>query len=270
VGLSLAQKNTGWLSHARGSSPRKNDIWPFCQALRGVFANHDGTMRSEPLPTGPQDHSRAAVVRLVASRCDPEVGFESIEPLQDAYLRTLRYKVIMNAKRAIAAAELIFVFPAALFFIALFVRNLQPLQYEPAHTAQRIVDWYAVRPRIGLWGLLIALPFGVLVAGCGTLLRNWSDDIELRKATRQTLAAIRVHLATLLVAGATLTAGGILAIRRSACIDGLTDFLSPSFIRLANVSPLRESRFENPRFETARDKSTRRRIHFNLNVHCGS
>ena len=62
-------------------------------------------------------------------------------------------------------------FPAALFMMALFVRNLQPLQYEPARTAQRIVDWYAVRPRIGLWGLLIALPLAVLLTGCSTLLR---------------------------------------------------------------------------------------------------
>jgi hypothetical protein len=95
---------------------------------------------------------------------------------------------------------------------ALFVRNLQPLQYEPAHTAERIVTWFAVRPRIGLWGLLIALPLAVLATGCGTLLRSWSDEVELRQATRQTRAAISAHLATLLVAGATLTAGGVLAI----------------------------------------------------------
>ena len=115
-------------------------------------------------------------------------------------------------KRAIAATELLLIFPAALFMTALFVRNLQPLQYEPAHTAQRIVTWYAARPRIGLWVLLIALPLAVLVSGCGTLLRRWGSEVELRQATRQTLAAISAHLATLLVAGATLTAGAILAI----------------------------------------------------------
>ena len=115
-------------------------------------------------------------------------------------------------KRAIAATELLLVFPAALFMTALFVRNVQPLQFEPAHTAQRIVMWYAARPHIGLWGLLIALPFVVLVTGCGTLLRSWSDEAQLRQATLQTLAAIRAHLAALLVAGATVTAGGVLAI----------------------------------------------------------
>jgi len=130
-----------------------------------------------------------------------------------AWSVTLRYKVLMNIfKRAIAATELLLIFPAALFMMALFVRNLQPLQYEPARTAQRIVDWYAVRPRIGLWGLLIALPLAVLLTGCSMLLRNWSGEVQLRQAAWQTLAAIRAHLATVLIAGATLTAGGILAI----------------------------------------------------------
>jgi hypothetical protein len=128
-------------------------------------------------------------------------------------MSTLRYKVLMNMpKRAIAATELLLVFPATLFMAALFVRNVQPLQYEPAHTAQRIVMWYAARPHIGLWVLLIALPFVVLVTGCGTLLRSWSDEVQLRQAALQTLAAIRAHLAALLVAGTTVTAGGILAI----------------------------------------------------------
>jgi len=115
-------------------------------------------------------------------------------------------------KRTIAATELLLIFPAALFMTALFVRNLQPLQYQPAHSAAWIVTWYAVRPRIGLWGLLIALPLAVLVTGCGTLLRIWSGEPELRRATRQTLAATRAHLAALLVAVATLTAGAVLAI----------------------------------------------------------
>lgn len=67
--------------------------------------------------------------------------------------------------------------------MALFVRNLQPLQYEPARTAQRIVDWCAVRPRIGLGGLLIPLPLAVLLTGCSTLLCNWSREPQLRQAT---------------------------------------------------------------------------------------
>src|SRR5207244_4778665 len=71
---------------------------------------------------------------------------------------TLHYKVIMNTiRRTIAATELVLIFPAVLFMTALFVRNLQPKQLEPAHTAQEIVMCYSARPHVGLWILLIAL-----------------------------------------------------------------------------------------------------------------
>lgn len=115
-------------------------------------------------------------------------------------------------KYAVATTEVLLVFPAALFMAMLFLRNVQPPQYEPAHMAQQIVAWYAARPRIGLWVLLIALPLMVLITGCATLLRRWSNEAELRQAARHTLAALRAHLATVMIAGATLTAGGILAI----------------------------------------------------------
>ncbi len=126
---------------------------------------------------------------------------------------TLQYKALMNTiKRTIAATELLLVFPAALFMTALFVRNLQPAQYEPAHTARGLVEWFSARPHLGLDVFLIALPFAALVFGCTTLLSSWRSDAQLRQAGRETLAAVRAHLATLLIAGATLTAGGILAI----------------------------------------------------------
>jgi len=89
---------------------------------------------------------------------------------------------------------------------------VQPQPNEPAHTFALIVDWYAARPRTGLWVLLIALPCTVMVTGCGTLLRSWSHEAELRQVTRQTLTAIRAHLATLLIAVATLAASGFLTI----------------------------------------------------------
>lgn len=114
-------------------------------------------------------------------------------------------------KRAIATAELVLVFPAVLFMTALFVRNLQPQPYEPAHTAQRIVMWYAASPHVGLWVLLIALPLIVLVTGSLTLIRNWRNDRELRAAVRQMLRTVQVHAAVLLVASATASAAAILA-----------------------------------------------------------
>ena len=115
-------------------------------------------------------------------------------------------------KRTIAATELLLVFPAALFMTALFVRDIQPTQYEPAHTAQRLVEWFSARPHLGLDVFLIALPFAAFVIGCATVLRSWRSDAELRQTALETLAAVRAHLATLLIAGATLMAGGILAI----------------------------------------------------------
>ncbi|HZF09972.1 MAG TPA: hypothetical protein VFE33_14375 [Thermoanaerobaculia bacterium] len=114
-------------------------------------------------------------------------------------------------RRAIAALELLLLSPAALFMAALVVRHLQPLQSEPAHTAQRIVLWYAAR-QWTLWVLLIALPLAVLVTGGAALLRGWNADAALRQAMRHPLVAVRRHAATLFVAAATLTAGGVLAV----------------------------------------------------------
>ena len=117
-----------------------------------------------------------------------------------------------SVRRGVAAVETVLIFPATLFMTALFVRNLQPQQFEPARTAQRIVMWYAARPEIGLWLLLIALPMAVLLTGSLTLLRAWRSEEGLREAARRVLASLRPHAATVLTAVATLLAGGILAI----------------------------------------------------------
>lgn len=116
------------------------------------------------------------------------------------------------SKYAMAITELLLVFPAVLFMTALFMRNVQPQQYEPAHTAEQIVLWYAARTHVGLWLLLIALPFTVLTTGCVTLARKWRTDAELRQAAWDTVAAIRAHLSALLIASASVTAAGVLAI----------------------------------------------------------
>src|SRR5579863_687675 len=114
--------------------------------------------------------------------------------------------------RFLAALELLLVFPAVLFMTSLVARNLQPQQYEPAHTAQRIVDWYAASPHVGLWLLLMAMPLTVLLIGAVTLLRAWKADANLRQSARQLAGILREHAATVLVVLATVTAGGILAI----------------------------------------------------------
>jgi hypothetical protein len=117
-----------------------------------------------------------------------------------------------TSRLSIAAVEVLLIFPAVLFMAALFIRSTAPLQYEPAHTAQGVVMWYAARRHFGLWVLLFALPLTALVAGSVTLMRNWRRDPELRLATRQILSALRAHLAMLLVAAVSVTAAGILAI----------------------------------------------------------
>lgn len=119
----------------------------------------------------------------------------------------------MNAtRRALALLEVALIFPAALFMTALFVRSVQPLQFEPAHTAQRVVDWYAARAHVGLWLFLMALPLAVLVIGCAGLARNWRSDARLRQAALQCAAAIRNNIAILVIALATAASAAILCV----------------------------------------------------------
>ena len=128
---------------------------------------------------------------------------------------------MMIFKRAIAATELLLIFPAVLFMTALFLRNVQPEQYQPAHTAQLIVNWFTKGPVwLVLWVLLMALPVAVLSIGAVTLLHSWKIDAQLRQAARQMFGIVRAHLATVLIAAATLTAGGILAI---VALHAITD-----------------------------------------------
>jgi hypothetical protein len=52
----------------------------------------------------------------------------------------------------------------------------------------------------------------VLVTGCATLLHIWRREVDLRQAARYIFATLGAHLATVLIAAATLAAGGVLAI----------------------------------------------------------
>lgn len=114
-------------------------------------------------------------------------------------------------RRIIAAAELVIIFPAALFMTAVVTLMLLPRQYEPAGTAQQIVTWYSDRYWT-LWVLLIGLPIAALVTGCVTLLRNWSRDPDLYHVGGKPSAAIRSGLATPVIAAVTLGAGLVLLV----------------------------------------------------------
>jgi hypothetical protein len=111
--------------------------------------------------------------------------------------------------RIIALLQLVLIFPAALFMASLVVRNLAPLQYEPAHTAQQIVMWYAGRLWT-LWVLLFALPCMVLVSGC-VALRTWNRDPE-QQSTQRSLPSTRPPRLVRCVTVTTVASAGILAI----------------------------------------------------------
>jgi len=118
----------------------------------------------------------------------------------------------MLIKRSIAAIELLLIFPATLFMLALFFREVQPEPYQPAQTARHIVDWFAARPHIGLHLFLIALPFAALIIGTTTTLRSWRCEPHLRQLALDTFASVRAQASFLLIATATLVAGAILSI----------------------------------------------------------
>jgi hypothetical protein len=108
-------------------------------------------------------------------------------------------------QRTIAILELFLVFPAVLFMVALFLREVQPL----AQTG-RLVEWFSHHVVLGLYVFLIAMPLAAFVIGCAIVLRSWRSDAEFRRATLEIFTAVRAHVASLLIAGATLMAGGIL------------------------------------------------------------
>ena len=104
--------------------------------------------------------------------------------------------------------ELVLIFPAVLFMTALVLRNLQPLQYEPARSAQQLIMWYAGRMWT-LWVLLLALPFVVLIIGWASLSR-WSD--ATRHSGQTLLARVRCDVPAILISATTVAAGVILVI----------------------------------------------------------
>jgi hypothetical protein len=128
----------------------------------------------------------------------------------------LHYKVdeaaTMLIKRSIATLELLLIFPASLFMLSLFLRDVQPASYQPAQAARDIVNWFAARQVIGLQLFLIALPFTALILGVAFTLRTWRNDPRLRQLALDAISTVRAYASFLLIAAATLLAGSILAI----------------------------------------------------------
>ena len=121
---------------------------------------------------------------------------------------TLYYKVYMRTIKPITAiVDLLLVLPAALFMLALFLREVQPL----AQTG-RLVDWFSHHVVLGLYVFLVVMPLAAFVAGSAILFHSWRRNPEFRRATLQMFHAARAQASQLLIAGTTLLAGSILAI----------------------------------------------------------
>jgi hypothetical protein len=121
---------------------------------------------------------------------------------------TLYYKVSMRViKQSLAIVELILILPASLFMAALFLREVQP-----AAQTGRLVEWFSHHVVLGLYVFLVAMPLAAFLAGCAMVLRNWRSDAQFRQATLEMFSTARTHVASLLIAGATLMAGSILAL----------------------------------------------------------
>jgi len=124
----------------------------------------------------------------------------------------LLYKARMTLTNdVIAALALTLVCPAVLFVTALFVRQVIPLQYEPARTADRIVRWYAAHPQLSLWLLLFLMPVSAFVLGTAALLRTWGDNPQLQHYTWRALEEIPEHWPAMSIGGATVLAAALVA-----------------------------------------------------------
>ena len=110
----------------------------------------------------------------------------------------------------IAVWALALVCPALVFVTALYVRQLQRLESEPARTAERIVTWFGAHPQFGLWVVLLLLPLSAFILGSAALLRTWGENPQLRDYTWRALWAIPAHWPAVSIGGATLLSAGVL------------------------------------------------------------
>ena len=110
----------------------------------------------------------------------------------------------------VAAWSLALVCPSALFFLALFLRQVPPPGREPARTADRIVRWYAAHPQLALWVLMLMLPMSAFILGSVALMRTWGNNAELRYYAWRALTEIPEHWPAFSVGVATFLSASLL------------------------------------------------------------
>ncbi len=70
--------------------------------------------------------------------------------------------------------------PGALFLAAAVARQLQPIQFQPARTADRIVEAFSALPGPILVAVLVVAPLVALGLAGATLASSWREDASLR------------------------------------------------------------------------------------------
>ena len=110
-------------------------------------------------------------------------------------------------KRVIATTELVFIIPATLFMIALFMREVQPMMQTGL-----LVDWFSHHTFFGLYVFLIAMPFSALIIGSIALLKIWQNDYELRQTALKIMSTARANITMILITLLTFSSISILTL----------------------------------------------------------
>ena len=105
-----------------------------------------------------------------------------------------------------AFAALLLALPAVVLLTSAVVRVMQPVQYEPAHTADAIVTWFATLQTGGV--VLVVCPLLALVSGTLAVWGRLAEDGDLRADVGLFLAVSgRLLRRPALVAGAIAVLG---------------------------------------------------------------
>ena len=114
-------------------------------------------------------------------------------------------------KRIVVAVQLLLIIPAALFIVALLVRDLQPLLDQAAYIARLVVIWYSERVWT-LWLFLAALPFTVFVLGSGALMQDWTARLDPRHVNPRTSVVIDFQPTAIAIWALTMLSAVILTV----------------------------------------------------------
>ena len=111
---------------------------------------------------------------------------------------------------AVSFLAVLLVLPSLVFLTSAAVRSMQPTDYEPAHTAATIFDWFASMRATGLLLTLIVGPLLALALSALALGRRLSTDEELRADLRLFgRVGLRLLRRPVLVAGAIAVVGSL-------------------------------------------------------------